>query len=183
MTVHVREATAADGDAVSRLLLDAFGPAEGAEIVALVDALVADPTAGPSCSLVAGEAGEVVGHILFSAARIDGGPPSLRAAILAPLAVAPAVQKRGIGGRLIGEGLSRQRADGIDLVFVLGHPSYYPRYGFHPAGVHGLAAPYPIPPENADAWMVQALRPGVLGTVNGRLRCARALDDPRYWVE
>ena len=69
----------------------------------------------------------------------------------------------------------------MQLVFVLGHPDYYPRSGFTPAGVHGLDAPYPILPEHAAAWMVQALRPGLLDSVTGTVRCSDVLNDPRYW--
>ena len=103
--------------------------------------------------------------------------------MLAPLAVHPDVQARGIGGRLVVEGLGRLKRAGVGLVFVLGHPGYYPRFGFIEAGANGFSAPYPIPPENAAAWMVQALRPGLLGAVPGRVVCADALDKPEYWRE
>jgi putative acetyltransferase len=69
------------------------------------------------------------------------------------------------------------------LVFVLGHPDYYPRHGFEPAGPQGLDAPYPIPAAHEDAWMVLALRPGVIGKLRGRVVCADALDKPEYWRE
>ena len=68
-------------------------------------------------------------------------------------------------------------------MFVLGHPGYYPRFGFRPAGALGLAAPYPIPPQHADAWMVQELKAGTIGAVEGRVVCAKALDKREYWVE
>jgi putative acetyltransferase len=71
----------------------------------------------------------------------------------------------------------------VDLVFVLGHPAYYPRFGFSPAGARGLDAPYPIPQKNAEAWMVRELRPGVIGDCSGRVICADALADPEYWRE
>ena len=72
---------------------------------------------------------------------------------------------------------------GSELVFVLGHPEYYPRFGFRPAGVLGLSAPYPILEKNADAWMVLALCEGVIGNVRGTVRCAHSLDKEEYWVE
>ena len=90
---------------------------------------------------------------------------------------------QGVGGHLIEEGLRRLSASGVDLVFVLGHPDYYPRHGFRPAGALGFKAPYPIPDKNADAWMVQELRPGLIGTVRGTVVCADALDKPEYWRE
>ena len=92
--------------------------------------------------------------------------------------------RRGASGTaLIAEGLRILAQDGVDLVFVLGHPGYYPRHGFEPAGRLGLNAPYPIPEIHADAWMVQALRPGLLGTLQGKVVCAQALDSPEHWRE
>ena len=72
---------------------------------------------------------------------------------------------------------------GVELVFVLGHPEYYPRHGFTPAGALGFEAPYPIPDEHAEAWMVQELRPGVIGSVCGRVICADMLNKPEHWHE
>ena len=73
--------------------------------------------------------------------------------------------------------------NGVDLVFVLGHPGYYPRHGFRTAGVLGFDAPYPIPAKDADAWMVQELRPGFIGKIKGPVACAAALDHPEHWRE
>jgi predicted N-acetyltransferase YhbS len=183
MHPQVRSASTRDTAAVSAVILAAFGASQGAEIHALVAALLADPTAMPTLSLVAEMNGQVAGHILFTHARIEGAPSHITAAILAPLAVHPDHQRRGLGGHLIREGLQQCTAAGCDLVFVLGHPRYYPRHGFVTAGRLGFEAPYVIPPEHADAWMVQELRPGTLGTVRGRVICADALMDPRHWIE
>ena len=71
----------------------------------------------------------------------------------------------------------------LKLVFVLGHPEYYPRFGFTPAGRLGFGAPYPIPDELAGAWMVQALRSGVIGIISGKVICADALNKPEHWRE
>ena len=93
----------------------------------------------------------------------------------------PEEQSRGIGGRLIERGVELLTETGTGLVFVLGHPGYYPRHGFGAASPFGLAAPYPITPD--EAWMVRALRPGLIGAVRGTVRCADALDRPEYWRE
>lgn len=183
MKLHLRQSSRNDLPAIEALARAAFGDADGPEIGALIGALLADPTARPLVSLVAVSDDRVVGHVLFTAVQLDGGDDTLTASILAPLAVQPDYQNRGIGGRLIQAGLEQLKQLDVALVFVLGHPGYYPRYGFSPAGIAGFEAPYPIAPENADAWMVQALRPGILGRVSGRVRCARALDEERYWVE
>jgi len=183
MKISVREATSGDRTAITKVVIAAFGEGQGSEIDTLVGDLLSDETAIPRFSLVAETAGEVVGHVLFTSIRIEGSRAKISALILAPLAVLPKVQGKGIGGRLIADGLKRSREAGHDLVFVLGHPDYYTRHGFEPAGPHHLSAPYPIPAEHADGWMVQELRPGMLGTVEGTVRCAKTLDDPRHWIE
>jgi putative acetyltransferase len=183
MPDRVRTAEEPDGSAIADVVTAAFGPTEGPEIVRLIADLSADATAQPLLWLVATRGDRVVGHVGFTRATVDAGARQIPASILAPLAVHPDFQSQGIGGQLVREGLRRLSGAGVDLVFVLGHPNYYPRLGFSEAGVLGLEAPYPIAPRNAGAWMVQALRAGVLGTVKGKVRCAKALDDPRYWRE
>ncbi|MBL8225650.1 MAG: N-acetyltransferase [Chromatiales bacterium] len=174
----VRPATPADGGAIERLHRRAFG-AEGDTIVTLLGDLARDPTAAPRLSLVAEADGEAVGHVLFTAARIEPGPPGLTCRILAPLAVDPGRQGRGIGTALVRAGLDVLDAAGVDLVFVLGDPAYYGRFGFVPATPAGLVPPHPLVPEFADAWM-ERTRAGSPGA-QGRVRCADVLEEPRYW--
>jgi predicted N-acetyltransferase YhbS len=183
MNLRVRQALASDGTAIADVVLAAFGGVQGREINELVLALLADATAQPVISLVAEADGRVVGHILFTRARLEGACAKTCAAILAPLSVHPGYQGRGLGGRLIREGLEASGAAGCGLVFVLGHPGYYPKHGFVVAGLNGFEAPYPIPPEHADAWMVQELQPGMVGKVCGRVICADALMNPKHWRE
>ncbi|MCD9625635.1 GNAT family N-acetyltransferase [Rhabdothermincola salaria] len=149
----------------------------------LVENLLVDPTAAPWVSLLALREDRPVGHILFTKGHLqtEGGQPVVF--LLAPLAVVPDAQSQGVGGRLIEAGLDALRRAGADLVFVLGHPDYYPRHGFRPAGVLGFEAPYPIPDDVADAWMVQELKPGCIGRLRGRVACATAMDRPEYWRE
>lgn len=182
MQVNVRETTQVDWPAIVAVLGGAFAEAEGQEIVELVAGLLTDPTARPLCSLVATVEGRVVGHILFTATRIESDAGDSPAAILAPMAVHPDWQGRGVGRHLIEAGLDRLTAAGVGLVFVLGDPAFYTRFGFAPAGERGLEAPYPVPAEYADAWMVQALQPGAGGAASGRVVCADRLMDPRYWL-
>ena len=179
----IRPAEANERHVVLDIERRAFGNMKGPVIASLVDALLDDPTAAPVLSLLAFDKDRAVGHILFTKVAIVNGGASPSAAILAPLAIVPEAQGRGIGGRLIQDGLRRLAEKGVALVFVLGHPEYYPRHGFQPAGVLGLAAPYLIPEEHAAAWMVQEMRPGVLGTVKGALKCADALNRPEHWRE
>jgi len=183
MSLEIRKAVESDDKAISDLIVAAFGDEHGQEIADLVGDLLKDPSAEPTLSLVMADGDELVGHVLFTNAWIENSQPNVSATILAPLSVHPDYQGQGIGGQLIREGLGQLRATGTELVFVLGHPSYYPKYGFSPAGIEGLHAPYPIPPKNADAWMVLELQPGVIERVSGTVRCAKALDDPKHWQE
>jgi len=157
----------------------AFGYEKEAE---LVRDLLGDASAEPIVSLLAFESGIAAGHILFTRAELEPQAP-LSIHILAPLAVVPDFQRRGIGGKLIEKGLELLSEMGVDLVFVLGHPEYYPRYGFRPVRNLGFEAPYPIPEKDSDAWMVLALRSGVLGRFKGKIRCAVELNKPEHWRE
>ena len=149
----------------------------------LVRDLLVDPSAKPILSLLAFEDDRAVGHILFTTARLTESQDTASLCILAPLAIVPDAQRKGIGGKLIEQGLKLLSKSSVELVFVLGHPDYYPRHGFKPAGKLGFEAPYPIPDEHAGAWMVQELRPGVIGSVHGKVMCSDALYQPQHWRE
>lgn len=181
--MKIRASTPSDLSKILQVEGQAFGDDKGPEIVDLVKGLLSDPSAMPLLSLLAEDDERALGHLLFTKARITNYIDTVSAVILAPLAVIPAAQSKGIGGRLIKKGLKRLAESGIELVFVLGHPEYYPRHGFTPAGELGFEAPYPIPDEHADAWMVQALHPGVIGRVSGRVMCADVLNHPEHWRE
>jgi putative acetyltransferase len=110
----------------------------------LVDAL--RDAADPFLSLVAVEDDRVVGHICFTPVtleRVDGS--TLTIAGLAPMAVLPEVQNRGIGSQLVRAGLDACRAHGFEAIVVLGHPEFYPRFGFVPASRHGVRSEYDVP--------------------------------------
>ena len=181
MTMHIRPSVPADIDVILTLHLRAFGTEEGAEIADLVRNLFDDPSALPLFSFVAAVETNIIGHILFSRVSIDGPSDKINAQILAPLAVTPKHQGTGVGSRLIGYALDELKKAGTELVFVLGHPGFYSRAGFRPALPLGLAAPYRIPAEHADAWMVQTLRNGLPDNLQGTVRCSDALNRPQYW--
>jgi len=124
--MFIREAFDSDLDAVMAVESAAFGSDEEAGLVA---DLLADPSAMPYASLLAFDGDRAVGHILFTKANLMPSYP-ITISILAPLAVIPGEQKKGIGGALIEHGLKMLSESGVYLVFVLGHPSYYPRFGF-----------------------------------------------------
>jgi putative acetyltransferase len=144
--VTVRPERPEDFDAARAVNERAFG--DGSLEGALVDALRAEAAHVPELCLVALDGEEVVGHIFFSRARLASGHEVLA---LAPMAVAPERQRAGVGSRLVEASLRRAADTQYPLVVVLGHPGYYPRFGFEPAGGYGVEAPWDVPPE---AWMV-----------------------------
>jgi putative acetyltransferase len=178
--LHIQEAAETNLNDVLLIERLAFGHDKEAK---LVKGLLDDPSAKPLLSLLAFKNDRAVGHILFTKARLSGTQDTASIVILAPLAIVPDAQKQGIGGKLIEQGLEFLSKSRVDLVFVLGHPEFYPRYGFKPAGRLGFEAPYPIPDEHADAWMVQALKSDVIGAVSGKVVCADALNKPEHWRE
>ncbi|WP_163103018.1 GNAT family N-acetyltransferase [Peribacillus alkalitolerans] len=122
----------------------------------------------PELTLVAEDHGEIVGHIMFSNAKIINGHEETEVIALGPVAVSPDCQKKGIGGLLIKEGLRRSKEMGFRLVFLIGHPTYYPRFGFKPAGHFGFQLKQFQVPE--DVFMVYELLDGELERVSGELR-------------
>ncbi|MDX1615595.1 MAG: N-acetyltransferase [Candidatus Promineifilaceae bacterium] len=160
-SVAIRPERQTDQPAIARINEAAFGRPDEARLVAAIS------RAGATlCSLVGLVDGTPVGHILFTPVMVEPDPGHVVAG-LGPLAVLPAFQRRGIGGRLVEHGLARCRALGVALVVVVGHPDYYPRFGFVPAAAHGLRWEVDVPDE---VFMVRALSPEGLGRVRGLVR-------------
>lgn len=157
--------------------------ADRSEVADLTRDLLADESATPVVSILARSDETPVGHILFTRARLVDASPSPSVYILAPLGVVPPYQKQGVGTALIRRGLAIMKEMDVKLVFVLGHIAYYPRTGFVPAFPLGFLAPYPIPKEVEDAWMVQALTPEGYGDIRGEVMCADAMNQPQHWRE
>jgi putative acetyltransferase len=155
----IRDEQPADWAEVRRIHTAAFGRLAEA---GLVDDLRV--RARPLVSLVADDGDGPLGHILFSPVTL-GSAPTLKTMGLAPLAVAPAHQGSGHGSALVRAGLGRGR--GCGAVCVLGHPGYYPRFGFAPAAGRGIRCEYEVPPE---AFMLIELVPGYLDGVGGTIR-------------
>ncbi|MCA1834734.1 MAG: N-acetyltransferase [Actinobacteria bacterium] len=136
--VSIREELPADHDAIYQVEKAAFDTPLQAEIVERLRMQVK-----PFLSLVAVADADVVGHICFSPATIEG-EPSIEAAQLSPLAVRPDHHGRGIGSALIREGIKRCRPVGWSLVFLLGDPKFYSRFGFQLAASLGFGYPDPM---------------------------------------
>jgi putative acetyltransferase len=160
MEVRIRPETSTDQGAIREINEQAFGRPNEA---GLVDAIRASAAFIPELSLVAERNGVLVGHVLFSPVTVEGAEEAGLLA-LGPIAVRPEWQRQGIGGELIRAGLGRAEALGYRAVILVGHPAYYPRFGFTSARACGLEAPFPVPEE---VFMALPLRPGGLKGIHG----------------
>jgi len=160
----IRPETPDDYTAIREVNTLAFGREVEARLVENLRRL---PDFIPELSLVGIEAGQVVGHILFSPLVIETQEGAVQAVALATLAVRPEFQNQGIGSELVRDGLERCRNLRHRIVVVVGHPAYYPRFGFSPARERGLEAPFPVPDE---AFLALELVPGALDGVAGVVR-------------
>jgi putative acetyltransferase len=141
----------------------AFGKRTEADIVDALRAACPD-----HLSVVVESAGTIVGHILFSPVTVEGGSQYRHGMGLAPMAVMPDRQRQGIGSRLIEAGLEILREQGYSFVIVLGHPEFYPRFGFVPASHHGLRCQWVGVPD--EAFMVLVLDEASMAGVTGVAR-------------
>lgn len=179
--ITIRESTDRDKTDILTVEKSAFETESEAK---LTDELLHDPTAKPFVSLLAFDGDRAVGHILFSKARVEGWYKTGYVHLLAPMAVIPEYQNRGIGGKLIEHGLKRLKEMGTEMVFVLGDPEYYKRHGFVPdAASFGFNPPFELSERHSEAWMVQALTIKGLSSNVGKLVCADALNKKEYWAE
>jgi putative acetyltransferase len=159
----IRAEAQADRAAVHEVNVSAFGRPEEAR---LVDAL--RMAARPFVSLVAEKDDAIVGHILFTPVTLMSFLGLIMG--LAPMAVAPALQRSGIGSSLVRAGLDRCKELGAGAAVVLGHTKFYRRFGFVPAAHFSLDCEYDVPPE---AFMAMELRPGALHGASGTVRYHR----------
>jgi putative acetyltransferase len=161
--IVIRREQPGDEESVRLVNLRAFGQPAEAQIV---DAL--RKTCPEEVAFVAEDNGRIVGHILFTPASIDAQEGEIRGMGLAPMAVLPEYQRQGIGSLLVQAGLAEMRRTRRPFVIVLGHPGYYPRFGFTPASGHGIVCQYPNVPD--EAFMILALDEAALQGVAGVAR-------------
>jgi len=132
-------------------------------------------TCPDSLSLVAQDGEDVVGHILFSPVVVEASGRRVTGMGLAPMAVLPDRQRQGIGTRLVKRGLEILRERGCPYVVVLGHPDYYPRFGFQPAANHGLSSQWEGVPD--EAFRVLILDGSAMTGVSGVARYRDEFND------
>ena len=155
----IRPETIADRDAIRHVNRLAFGQDAEAR---LVDAL--RDGGFVRLSLVAEQAGRIVGHILFSDLAIVTEKGTVPALALAPMAVVPESQNQGVGSVLVRRGLDTCRENGHRIVIVVGHPEFYPRFGFSHELASRLESPYA-----GEAFMAAELVKGTLDGIRGRV--------------
>ena len=157
----VRPETEDDRGTVRALNVAAFDTPQEADLVDMLR-----DEARPIVSLVAEEDGAIVGHIMFSPVSLEGHQ-SLQLMGLAPMAVSPSHQRRGIGSQLVDTGLEHCGNLNCVAVVVVGHPTYYPRFGFTPASEFEMVCEYDVPPE---VFMALEIEPGALNASSGTVR-------------
>lgn len=154
--VEIRTEKTEDHEAIYRLHDAAFKNKD--QESRLVEKIRGSERYIPDLSIVAVEANQVIGHALFSLADVVNEVNPFEVIVLAPIAVLPGHQRKGIGGQLIREGLRRCTERGFSHVFLIGHPSYYPQFGFTPARRLGFELKqFPV---SDEVFMVHVLKPG-----------------------
>lgn len=170
MMVQTRRERPEDVPAIRIVNEKAFGQAQEADVV---DRL--RQRSDELLSLVAVDEGRLVGHILFSPVTIDGHAPIVGGMGLAPMAVLPEYQQQGIGSLLVEEGLEILRGSSCPFVIVLGHPGYYPRFGFKRASRYGLTSQWDGVPD--EAFMVLVFDESAMEGASGVARYRREFDE------
>lgn len=159
----VRQEQPDDIGAVRVVNETAFGQPTEAVIVDSIRAACPD-----TVSLVAVDADRVVGHIFFSPVVVSAAGGTVQGMGLAPMAVVPESQRQGIGSLLVHAGINAMRERGCPFIIVLGHPEYYPRFGFVPASQHGLSCQWDGVPD--EVFMVLVLDEITMTGVSGVTR-------------
>jgi len=165
--INIRKETPEDFDRVIELTEKAFETLEISDHNEgkLVDKLRKAPTFIPELSLVAELDGQLVGHILFTPLQIKNEQDSFTSLVLGPVSVLPEFQKQGIGGQLIRAGHQKALELGFQSVILIGHPEYYPRFGYKTASGWGIKTHYELPSD--DVFMAVELTEGALDKVSG----------------
>jgi putative acetyltransferase len=166
MEITIRPEHKADFSAIRQIHLAAFETDAEANLVeALRESNV------EIISLVAEHNESLIAHILFSRVELANNNPSVSIAGLAPMAVIPQYQRKGIGSQLVAAGIEACRAAGYSAIVVLGHPDFYPRFGFVPTVNYRIKSEYDVP---ENVFMIKELQEGALANCHGIIKYHKA---------
>lgn len=168
--IRIRAERSVEQEAIRKINDSAF---KGDNESRLVDAIRKSELFVPELSLVAETDGELIGHILFSIVHLKSEEDEIPTLALAPMAVIPEHQNKGVGSLLVEEGLKRAKDQGFKHAVVLGHPEFYPKFGFVPASTKGIEAPFPVPDE---VFMTLEIKKGSLDQIKGKIVYPPAFD-------
>ena len=163
--VRIREEQPQDIKAIREVNIRAFGQTQEADIVEKLR-----QNCDELLSLVALKQNQVVGHILFSPVIVENEDRTVQGMGLAPMAVLPAHQSQGFGSELIRAGVEKLKSWRCPFVIVLGHPAYYPRFGFEPANLYGIQSEWEVPD---NAFMILVLNKSEMQDISGMARYRR----------
>ncbi len=173
--MNIHHAAFSDREEIRAIHLKSFTSDENVQVAELAVELLSAPEA---INLMATVDDSAAGHIAFSPVTLSGSN-QLVGYILAPLAVLPEYQKRGIGGRLIASGLEQLAKQKIPLVFVYGDPDYYGRFGFRAELAKNFSPPYPL--KFPHGWLALEPDGSPGGHAGGAIECVAALSKPELW--
>ena len=176
--MEIRYAKPEDEASIHGLYFQVFAEDEREAVARLACELLIRVETPADRSFVATVEGRIVGHVAFSPVAL-GDDSQGSASILAPLAVAPEFQKRGMGSALVQHGLEWMRRGGLDLVFVYGDPNYYERFGFSAQDAEGCLPEFPL--QYPFGWQGLRLGPFAPGDRPCTVRCVEALRKPELW--
>ncbi|MFD1413302.1 GNAT family N-acetyltransferase [Oceanobacillus jeddahense] len=174
MNINLRQETPEDYQKTEKLIEQAFRNEEMSDQQEhlLIQRIRTSTAFIPELSIIAvSQQDDVIGQILFSKIAIKNKERTTVSLALAPVSVHPDYQNQGLGAMLIKKGLEKAKEAGYTSVIVLGHAAYYPRFGFKPANLWGIKAPFDIPNE---AFMALELKPGALEHVSGMVQYSDA---------
>jgi putative acetyltransferase len=175
--MKIRSANLKDTEEIKNLYLQAFDDSE-AELVSnvAVNLLHEKPTIN-IISLVATDNNKIIGHIAFSPVFLDSTNKHF-GYILAPLAILPTHQNKGVGSTIVKQGLDLISSLGAFIIFVYGDPQYYSRFGFKTDLAENFTPPYPL--QYPEGWQAMKLNSTVIPE-RGKFQCVNSLNHPQLW--
>ena len=175
--MQIQEANIKDVEGITNLYLQAFDNSEAELVSNLAIDLLHEKSTIKIISLLAINNNAIIGHVAFSPVFLESINEHF-GYILAPLAVLPTHQKKGIGSAIVKSGLDTISSLGAFIVFVYGDPRYYSRFGFKTELAQNFTPPHTL--QYPEGWQAMKLNSTVL-TEGGKLKCVNSLDDPRLW--